>query len=111
MKEKFAIIGALLAFVALVSTPVGAARYDRFVNPFNTCDAAQIAGKPTHLTIQDAVTAALVNETIGVCAGTYTEQVTVSTQGLTLRRVDAADVNVFSRNTCRTQFPAQPAWD
>ena len=67
MRKGFAVIGSSLALMALASIPASAVTFDRFVNPSGTCDPALIAGKPTHLTIQEAVNAALVNETIGPC--------------------------------------------
>lgn len=42
---------------------------------------------PGYSTIQTAVTSAAVGDTINVCVGTYTEQVTVATNNLTLQSV------------------------
>ncbi len=85
---------ALFAIILLFSAPAGAAAFDRFVNPFGTCSPD--GGAPEHNTIQEAVAAATVGELIGVCSGTYAEQVVVATNNLTVRATGASAVHVVA---------------
>ena len=46
---------------------------------------------PGYSTIQSAITAATAGDTIAVCAGTYTEQLTITTN-LTIKAVGSASL-------------------
>jgi parallel beta-helix repeat protein len=61
--------------------------FDRFVNPAGTCSAGAIDGKPQHDRIQDAVNAADPGDKIGVCPGTYRENVLVNVANLSLHGI------------------------
>ena len=70
---------ALAAAALLFSAPAVASAFERFVNPFATCAAGTVGGRPQHGTIQEAVDAASPGDAIRVCPGTYFESVTVPT--------------------------------
>lgn len=77
-------LGLRLAFVALAVTPAFAAKTTLVVDDdFADCPTA------TFTSIQSAVAAASAGDTIKVCAGTYTEQVTIPAgkDGVELRSV------------------------
>jgi Right handed beta helix region len=78
--------GAPAGTVGIVPTAVlgVVVPFDRFVNPSGTCASSAVDGKPEHDTIQDAVNAADPGDKIGVCPGTYQENVLVNVANLSL---------------------------
>ncbi|HXG51773.1 MAG TPA: right-handed parallel beta-helix repeat-containing protein [candidate division Zixibacteria bacterium] len=86
MRWQTWLVGAVVGVLALTARPAIAATLVVDDDGFATatdCDAAI----GTYSTIGAAVTAAAVGDTILVCPGTYTEQVTVTKNNLTLQSV------------------------
>lgn len=86
MRTRLITIGALAALTAgLLATPASAAGTIRWVDKDGSAGPNGCSGvAPASVTIQGALDAASPGDTVRVCAGTYKEQVTIDTNGVTL---------------------------
>ncbi len=80
------VLGALLA--ALVAAPAQAAHHTRWVDDDGGSSGGPAACSHAGFTsIQDAIDASSRWDTVKVCPGTYTEQLTIDVRGLTVKSV------------------------